>query len=50
MRFSLHIFYALAALGFVLTAAALGAQQGGLKSGVPGQAGFQQASNARPLT
>jgi hypothetical protein len=47
MRFSLHIFYALAALGFVVTAAALGAQQG-FKTGAPGDRGeFQQAALAR---
>lgn len=46
MRFSLHIFFALAALGFVTAAAVLGASQG-LKTVNPGQPeSFQQAANA----
>jgi hypothetical protein len=46
MRFSLHIFFALAAFGLVVTAAVMGAQQGGFQTGVPGDPGqFQQASN-----
>jgi hypothetical protein len=60
MRFSLHIFFALAALGFVSAAATLGAEQG-FASATPGrvavcgsvqqpcggrdQGEFQQAAN-----
>jgi hypothetical protein len=47
MRFSLHIFFALAAFGFVVTAAVMGAQQG-FQTGTPGDPGqFEQASLAR---
>jgi hypothetical protein len=47
VRFSLHIFFALAAFGFVVTAAVMGAQQG-LRTGIPGdRAQFQQAAIAR---
>ena len=47
MRFSLHIFFALATLAFVTTAAVLGAQQG-LSSVTPGDRGsLQQAAMTR---
>jgi len=47
VRFSLHVFFALAAFGFVVTAAVMGAEQG-FKTGVPGDPGqFQQAALAR---
>lgn len=50
MRFSLHVFFALAALGFVTAAAVLGAT-GGFATATPGVASdrtqFQQASLAR---
>jgi len=51
MRFSLHIFFALAALGFVTAAAILGASAGGFSTATPGgasdQGQYQQASLAR---